>query len=236
MDAGEYSIYVQAIALQDSYYQNSPTSTVYKLIKGQTLPTVENIAITKDLDSSAVNVTWDKVENSLGYKVYVYQNKYGDYALVNSADVEQSENPTLNIGSDLNKEGEYKIYIKAIGDEVDYITSVLRRDCVYQYTMEHTADFERYSINMYGNTYNYKVESADQLRNLLWYHYIYSQDEWMFDTLKYNLKIYCDKSLDVIAEEISTAALTEVKKLSTNQEKMDKIATILLEQYPENIS
>ena len=88
-------------------------------------------------------------------------------------------------------------------------------------------------IFMYGNVYDYKVTTLDDLKHLLWYHYLYNDDVWMYNTLEYNLKIHCTLDLDQLANQISETFANQVLAVNTNAQKMDLIAKELLKQYPE---
>lgn len=233
---GVYRIYVRAIALEESAYIDSvECGNPYRLVKATTLEMVTNIQKEKK-DNGEINITWNKVENASGYQVYVYYNQGDEQFLRKSTFVAQSENPIVNIGSGkdmcVNKEGDYLVQIRAIGDGTEYESgqSVIEQ---YKHTMELVADFERNSVFMYGANYSYKIEDVEDLKNLLWYHYLYNSQTWKKDTLNYNLKIYCDKDLDDLANSISATIGNEVTSVSTNAEKMDIIAKVLLAQYPE---
>ena len=245
VEQGVYRVYVQAIALEGSFYTDSATSgNPCRFTKGESLAVVENITVTKRTgagNAGEIDLTWDSVENISGYQVYVYYNNQGENILKKSIFVSQTESPTLNIGSGeymcLNKEGSYTIQIKALGDDKAYESSKAYT-LTYIYLMENQVDFERNNISMYGNTYNYKVETVDELKNLLWYHYLYNEDVWNYNTLEYNLKIYCNADLDGLANDISESVATQVENVTANVAKMNIIAKALIEQYPEmdNIS
>ena len=237
---GVYRVYVKAIALDGGFYTDSATSgNPYRLTKGETLPVVSNVAITKrtgPTSNGEIDITWDSVNNSGGYQAYVYYNNNGQTTLKKSVYVEQSKNPSLNIGTGehkcLTKEGLYTISIKALGDGENYETSQLS-NTPYTYTMQYEVDFGRNTIFMYGNIYDYKVTTLDDLKHLLWYHYLYNNDVWMYNTLEYNLKIHCTLDLDQLANQISESFANQVQAVNTNAQKMDLIAKELLKQYPE---
>lgn len=238
---GVYKIDVEAVPLDSSspYYASGPSGNPYRLTKGETLTTPVNITVNRRSGSNAngeIDLTWNRVTNSLGYQVYVYYNTYGKNILKKSVFVPQTQNPNINIGTGtnkcLNKEGIYTIQIKAIGDGTEYVNSQIST-YAYEYSMQTQADFERGNIYIYGKTYTYSVSSAEELKNLLWYHYLYNQDTWKYDTFDYNLKIYCDLDLDKLALEVSQSIFDEMAGLTTNQGKMKTIALALLRQYPE---
>jgi len=240
---GVYRVYVKAIALENGFYTDSAASgNPYRLTKGETLPIVSNVSIAKRTGATSngeIDITWDKVANSKGYQVYIYYNNNGKSTLIKSVYVAQANKPTLNIGSgenkSLNKEGQYTISIKALGDGKNYETSQLS-NTPYTYIMQTEADFTRNTIFMNGNVYDYKVNNLDDLKNLLWYHYLYNDDVWLYNTLEYNLKINCSLDLDKLASEISESFANRVQLVNTNAQKMDLIAKELLNKYTEAIA
>ncbi len=241
-DKGTYKVYVKAIAYEGSGYTDSPEGgNPDTIVKGETLNMVENVNITKCTGENAlgeVDLTWDKVENSSGYQVYVYYNSNHGEVLKKSIFVTQSDNPSVNIGSGdylcLNKEGSYVIKIKTIGDGKEYENSQTM-SVPYVYVMENVLDFKRNTVFMNGNEYSYKVETAEDLKNLLWYHYLYNNEVWQQELYIYNLKVYFSKSLDNLALEVdeSGRVADEVRAFTTNTSKMNIIARALLSQYPE---
>jgi len=242
IENGVYRVDVQALAKEGSYYSNSVTGgKPYKLTKGETLSTPENIEVKTNMEH--INLTWDKVENSSNYQVYVYYHAFGQKMLKKSIFVAQSNNPSVDIGYGehlcLNKEGTYSIEIKAVGDGEKFENSQTA-NASYEYVMRTSYDFSRNSIFIAGNTYSYKIENATQLKSLLWHHYLYNDDVWAYGDLGYNLKIYYDGNLNELAYSISENLGIEIDNVSqqvagqdVNKQKMDIIARALLNQYPE---
>ena len=237
IDNGVYRVYVQAIAKKgenEVYTDSLESGNPARFVKGQTLLSPENILIAKDSENpKQINISWDSVENAIGYEVKIYYNYKNTPILVKSVKLTSTENPTLNIGSDkylsINQEGSYNITIRALGDDDVYETSQASASS-YNYVMETLEDFKRASVFMYGQTLDYQVETLDDLKHLLWYHYLYNEDVWNYNTLEYNLKIYCDKNLDELAPD---DIKEEVATKTYNKDKMDIIARYLLKQYPE---
>jgi len=237
---GIYRIYVQAVAREGGFYLDSATTgNPYRLVKAETLALAGNINVDKLENSAQVNLTWDSVENSSGYRVEIYYTENNVSELKQLIYVPQSSNPSVDIGSgeylSLGKEGAYTIKIKALSDNDAYESSQAST-ATYAYTMENIADFERNVSNIYNKNYTHKVTDVESLKNLIWYHYLYNQNTWNYNTLQYNLKVYCDIDLNSIAGQISTAVANRVAAVSSNADKMNIIATELLRQYPEPIS
>lgn len=248
---GVYRVYVKAIALEGSAYTNSAESgNPYRLVKGETLSAVKNISVVPTQNGASngeMYITWDRITNASGYQVYVYYNEYGKNILKESVYVSQVANgsvPSLNVGSGehkcIGKEGEYSIQIKTMGDGEQYENSQFATQ-LYTYNMKTVADFERYSAFMYGGHYTYNVTNYKQLQHLLWYHYLYNDETWRYDSVEYNLKIYFNGSADKLAndilEDFGTTAASELVSLvasyTENDDKMFAVANYLLKQYPE---
>ncbi len=251
---GVYRVYVKAIALTGGAYTDSPDSgNPYRIVKGETLPVAQNITFDKTADGEIL-VKWAKVENAVGYQIYVYYNQDGINLLKQSVYVAQNDQPNINIGSGqykcVGKEGVYSVQIKALGDNVAYENSQLAGSA-YSYVMENVVDFERHQVFMYGKEYAYKVTKLEDLKNLLWYHYLYNKDVWNYNnSLEYNLKIYFDDTEYILgkdqdnndiyvdpiyelAREISDDFATSVSAYTNNADKMSAIALEVLRRYPE---
>ena len=237
---GTYKIDVEAIPLDitSPYKASGPSGNPVIITKGTTLENPSNISITKRVGGTSngeIDVTWNKVNNCDGYQIYVYYDNYGKRVLKKSEYISQSNAPTYNIGTGsdcINKEGVYTIQIKAVGDGKQYINSQITSQS-YQYEMVNIADFQRTNIFIYGNNYTYYIRNSEDLKNLLWYHYLYNQDVWINDNGEYNLKIYCDKDLDILAGQISNELQSRISSMATDADKMPEIARELLNKYPE---
>ena len=235
---GVYRIYVQAVAREGGFYLDSATGgNPYRLEKNETLDMAKNIKIERQSNGD-VCLIWDSVENSSGYRVEVYYTEINTQILQQVIYVPQSANPSVNISSGeyscLTKEGAYTIQIKALG-ESGYESSQ-NSPATVGYSMKNASDFERNIVFMYGNKFSHKISNAEDLKNLIWYHYLYNHNVLSYNSINYNLKIYCDVDLDTIAGQISQEVADAVGKASTNAIKMDIIGKALLMQYPEVIS
>lgn len=231
-EAGAYKVYVKAIAIKGSYYTDSATSgNPYNFTKGLTLPSVSNLLISKS--NGKIIASWDKVANCMGYKVNIYYQFAGQSRLITSI---ETINNSINIGADkykcVDKEGDYTIEVKPLGDGKTYETGKYAT-YTYQYKADVLADFKRNTITILGQTQDYFIDNLDDLKYLLWYHYLYNDQVWSYNSnLTYNLKVYCSKNLDTLAEDCGENVATQVSQASNNAEKMRIIATSLLEQYP----
>ncbi|MBQ3502869.1 MAG: hypothetical protein IJA72_04330, partial [Clostridia bacterium] len=207
IENGVYRVYVKAMALEGGSYTDSADSgNPYRVVKGETLSVAQNITFEKkSTNAGEIFVKWSKVENAIGYQVYVYYNEDGNNVLKESVYVAQTNEPSLNIGSGeykcVGKEGDYSVQIKALGDNIAYENSQLSSSA-YSYVMEKIVDFKRYSVFMYGNNYTYYVTKLDDLKNLLWYHYLYNKDTWIYNnSLEYNFKVYFDDSITITGKD-----------------------------------
>ena len=233
-DAGTYRIYVKAIAIKGSYYTDSATSgNPYNLTKGLTLENVNNLKITKD-NTGQILVSWDEVKNCSGYQVNIYYQFNNLTKLVKSMETSLT---SLNIGEGnykcVNKEGLYTVEVKALGSK-SYGTETGKYTVAsYNYILESSTDFKRGTVEMFGTTQDYHIDTLDDLKYLLWYHYLYNNEVWNYSpTLTYNLKVYCDKDLNTLAEGCGDTIAMQVRAMTTNVDKMRIIAQALLGQYP----
>ncbi len=227
---GVYKVYVKAIALQDGYYEDSATSgNPARLVKGYTLPIVKNIAVNKS--GEKIIATWSAVANSSSYQVAIYYTSpTGDKVLKKILDTKTN---SIELASDIvAKEGDYGVQVKAIGDGELYETGQVG---VYSYkhVMETIYDFNRNTVFMYGNDYQYQITDLNDFKHLLWYHYLYNNEVWDYDnSLEYNLKVYCSADLETLAKNYSASLAEEVKGME-NVDIMKHIATKFLSEYPE---
>ena len=236
-EKGVYRIYIQAMARQADEYYRSSEITSCVLTKGETLRPVTNIKIEKDKAKDQINLSWDSVTNSVYYRVQVYYNDSNGKVLNKEIVVPQSTNPNINLVSSeqcaIGKEGVYSVEIKAVGNDV-YESSAIATTS-YNHTMETIGDFERNKIFVEGNTYSYKISDVNTLKHLLWQHYLYNNQTWAYDTINYNLKVYCDLDLDELAIQVGGID-AGIERATSKVEKMNAIAKELLEQYKEALS
>lgn len=230
-EAGVYKVYVKAIARSLYYTDSVASGNPYNFSKGLTLPSVNNLSIVKS--NGKILAGWDKVENCKGYKVNIYYQFGGQSRLITSI---ETMSTSINIGADkykcVYKEGDYTIEVKPLGDGKTYETGKYAT-YTYQYKAETLSDFKRNTVTMFGESRDYFIETLDDLKYLLWYHYLYNDQVWNYNSaLTYNLKVYCSKNLDTLAEGCGESVATQVGMADNNAEKMKIIATSLLEQCP----
>lgn len=234
IDNGEYKVSVRAIAREGSFYTDSATSSnPYIFTKGLTLSAVNNFKIVKSTNKSMF-LKWDAVENALSYKVNVYYVEGVTERLLLSTTIQETQ---IDLGNGdfkcFNQEGTYIFKVKTIGDGVEHESSVYSTHS-YNYSMSNINDYTRNTIFMYGNEYNYRIETYEQLQNLLWYHYLYNNYVFKFsETISYNLKVYCSVDIDNLAQSYSEDLYNLIKDLDTNQAKMEKLGEVALSRYPE---
>ena len=236
-ESGVYRIYIQAMARQADEYYRSSEITSYVLTKGETLHPVTNIKIEKDKTKDQINLSWDSVTNSTYYRVQVYYNSANGKVLSKEIIAPQSSTPKVNLVSSeqcaIGMEGAYSVEIRAVGNDVYESSSVAT--ATYNHTMETIGDFERNKVFVEGSTYSYKVSDVNTLKHLLWQHYLYNNQTWAYDTINYNLKVYCDLDLAEVATQVGGIE-ADIERAANKVEKMNLIATELLKQYKEVLS
>ena len=233
-DAGTYRIYVKAIAIKGSYYTDSATSgNPYKLTKGLTLDNVNNLKITKD-SNNQILVSWDEIKNCSGYQVNIYYQFNNLTKLIKTLETSVT---SLDIGEgnykSINKEGLYTVEVKALGSK-SYGTETGKYTVAsYNYIAEKSKDFRRNTVEIFGTTQDYYIDTLDDLKYLLWYHYLYNDEVWNYSpTLSYNLKVYCKTDLNVLAQGCGDTIAMQVRAMTYSVDKMRIIGQALLNQYP----
>ncbi len=244
--AGEYHIYITALASDSSFYVDSNESTTYGVVdKLETLPVPTNIQFASASKDSFL-VRWTGDENADYYIVRVSDT------LDRSYEFKVYDATQVNINSSITVEGNYKVSVKAMIDPVSenaatYISSPFSQasDLIYRFVDEH--DFERYSVYMYGEYYDFHIDDALDLTNILWYHYLFGIDSTT------NLNIYIHQNTDEtlkdaiirLAEEASAEdiylfteddewnALIGETGGATEGALLEYVARVLLGEYPE---
>ncbi len=183
---GVYYIYVTAIGRD--LYANSDESKAYIILeKVQTLATPQIVKYgnvnenelyvywigDKNADYFLVNVI-DQYDHKFEIKVL---NNQGNKELVNAVECFKA-----NINDAISIQGDYKIEIKAaidtgIENVKEYLNSPYCKQDTFKYERKLKQDFIRDKFFYNGTEYNYLIEDVKQLRDALWYNYLYRIDE-----------------------------------------------------------
>lgn len=180
--AGEYHIYVTAIADRNGYYSDSDESTSFaKIDKLNTLVAPSELTY-ESISKDSFTLSWQAVEHA-------------DYYLVKVTEPNGQEREfstytnSVNINSCMTVQGRYTVNVKSMVDmsstnSAYYMSSQFGDDYVIDYSYTEQHDYERYSVFMAGEYYDYVVENVQDLRGLLFYHYLYGVDR------EYSLNMY----------------------------------------------
>lgn len=248
---GEYHIYLTALAAEDSYYGDANESSNYAVVsKLYTLTKPHNLT-TENKDKSTYLLKWEGDINTDYYLVkltdtYGFEHEFNVYG-----------SASANISSYLTVPGNYSAEVSAMinplsSNAAEYESSSSTRfDITYNLTNPH--DFERHAISMYGYSTDYVVDSFEDLKTLLWHHYLYKLDD-------FGLSIYinnqpCEEIIDgtpVIRTETVKESIVRLadeasvlhnfntdsewlnKKASESDSNLLKyLCSVILENYPE---
>ncbi len=172
---GNYYFYITALAPKGSYYadanESSTFGTLNKLTSLVKPSEIEFENISKDLFVAS----WNGDDNA-------------DYYLIKITDpngisfeTKIYKSTSANINQYITIQGTYKIdiysMVETLGETAKEYTSSSATSTTLHHTYKLKQDFLRHSISMYGNSYNFIVANANDLKNLLWYHYLYEIDE-----------------------------------------------------------
>jgi len=171
-ERGSYYFYVTALApTQNSYYSNSTESSTFGYVSKLT---------TLNAPSNATYFSESKTFFTLGW----IGDDNADYYLVKITDPRNITNEfkvygetSTDINQYINVQGQYYIsiysMINPLGENAKEYTSSAAYNANFNYTYSKIADFERYSIYMFGSSYDFLIENVQDLKNILWYHYLY---------------------------------------------------------------
>ncbi len=185
LQAGEYYVYVTALAARNSFYGDSNESQTYGVLnKLTTLDTPSDIQFSNQ-SSDTYLVRWTGDDNADYYTIRVTDTNgvAREYRAYNSTQ--------YNISSSLTVEGNYSISVKAMIDTtsqnaIEYTSSPFSEEVYLYYTYNVAHDFERYSVYMYGNYYDFSINDINDLMYVLWYHYLFGINS------EQNLGLYLD--------------------------------------------
>ncbi len=150
-------------------------------------------------DNTASNVKQQNEQYVLSWNSHPTATEYDVY--VNDTLVDTVSATSMDITSYLIDDKTYELEIKvdgAVGDEVVYSEN-------YKYQAESKADFMRKTFFMYGDVYDYNIETLDEYKIFVWYNILYRNSGVRF----YN-------------------SCTELTKFNVNQKTFDYIL-----EYPE---
>ena len=181
IEKGLYYVYVIASSTNASYVDSAESSSYGVVDKLESLHTPKNIQ-QFDVSKDVYNLTWEGDVNADYYTVTITNpnnisfthNVYGSTTTNISQYLTVQGKYVIKIGANINPAGE------KIAMYTDSASALMSLD--YKYQLKH--DFERYSVTMYGEEYNFVIDNINTLKNILWYHLINDIDNL------YNLNLY----------------------------------------------
>ena len=187
---GRYFVYVTAVAATGGFYANSDDSNSFaELNKLNTLNTPYDFDY-QNASSSEYFVSWIGDVHADYFLVNVvdpYNISY-EYIVRNTLTEDEINNEvteivrSCNISDALSIQGAYKVKVKAMVDTesesaIIYSSSPFSEIDTFIYRHTSQKDFERTTISMNGTTYNYVIKNIEQLKNVLWFNYLYEIDD-----------------------------------------------------------
>lgn len=246
---GNYSIYVRAKASEGTnylYLSSAESGNPYLLEKDkETLAVVTGItADEKQAGEQGKDfyLKWTAVSNADSYYVNIYyqalNNTKGDLVLLQEVNTTTNK---LNLADYLKREGNYKFKIKAVS-KGDFESSGVT-DFSYKYIMTVDNDFARNTVFMNGVNYSHLISSYEQLKNVMWYYYLFNLDEFYDDVndLNYKFKIMLKTSIETLEsqckqENPSFEIITEDNGEPLSEMiRLHRIAAVALSSYKEGM-
>jgi len=174
--AGTYYFYVTALAAKNSYYADSNESSEYGELRNKLKSLVSPTSIGfANKNSTSYKMNWIGDENADFYLVKLTDPNGILHELIveDSTEVELNEFMTI--------QGTYSVEIYSMidpnGEKAKEFVSSSATMASEFYTYKYEHDLERYKISLYGTKYDFVVKDVNQLKTLLWYHYLYEIDQ-----------------------------------------------------------
>lgn len=192
-EQGEYQIYMTALAPDKENYTQSEESTEYASInKLNTLNKPENIGF-NNISSSSYIMSWDGDQHADYYLIHLTQPN-------NITTELRAYSESFDINKYMTIQGTYTISISsrvnATGENAKSYesSSATTTNEIYVYSQEH--DYKRYSSSIYGNEFDYYIEDVEELKNVLWYHYLFGVDNGLNNSTKLAIYIHRETKED----------------------------------------
>ena len=189
-EKGEYLIYMTALAQTGSrYWDSEESSEPHRVNKLNTLNTPSDITFSNDSENSYI-VSWTGDEHADYYTVILTQPNMITTEL-------KAYNNTIDINEYIGLQGSYNISISAkvnaAGDNAKDFENSPAGTTAHLFNRSLAHDFRRTTNSMYESGFDYYIDDVSELKNALWYHYLYGVD----NGLKNNstLSLYIDTKL-----------------------------------------
>ncbi|MBQ8614954.1 MAG: hypothetical protein IJ415_00065 [Clostridia bacterium] len=202
---GSYYFYITALApKQNSYYADAIESTTFGYVnKMTTLNSPTNITYT-NLTKNSYLLNWTGDEHADYYLVKITDPR----SISHEFKVYNAESTDIN--KYMTVQGTYTISIYSMinptSENAKEYASSSATNVNIRYIYQSQRDFERYSVYMYGGYYDFMVEDALSLKNLLWYHYLYEIDSTTNLTMMLTKKQKENGSTETMREVIERIA------------------------------
>lgn len=239
---GTYYFYITALApKQNSHYADANESTQYGYVSKMT-------TLEKPYDITFVN------ESNSSYMLSWQGDANADYYLIKlvtphnlSYELKAYNTTSVNINSYMTVQGTYNVSIysmvNATGENAKEFSSSSASDKSEVYNYTELKDFERYSIFMYGENYDFVVSNIDDLKNILWYHYLYEIDNNGLSIMLKRDNLMLRDIIYKLSEEANNSDLylffsdqewLNLQRTGTSNEMFAYLCQKILELYPES--
>ncbi len=182
--SGKYFFYVTAIAKEGGNYADSQESNALIREKRTTLNSPTDIKYINE-DEDEYYITWLGDDHADYYQIKITDTNSLEYEILDydgfEIDDEGNKRYSANISNYLTVQGTYSFILYSrvtpnSENSKEYTTGEPTEVTnLYEYTLEQ--DFLRYSVSMYGSEYDFMINDIHDLKNILWYHYLYEMNQ-----------------------------------------------------------
>ncbi len=245
---GTYYFYITALASENSssFYSDSNESKHAKVDKLTSLNAPTDITVAGNLNDTSFTLRWTGDEHADKYLIRI-ESPDGTTSeeTIHGADCTQA-----NIEKYMTIQGNYTItvasQITALSPNSTEYTASVGGVLTFEYKFETEQDFKRYSVYNYGEKTNFLVQNVQELKNLLWFYYLYPQDNYglTFMLKPTNQFVGLSNSIVDLADEATTLQLHNFAAdetwtnmvnsgSATPNDLMEYVCKALLSVYPE---
>ncbi len=213
--AGEYQVYMTAQSNSEYFVESQESSVFGRIEKRNTLDTPTNFTFDNTVSGYIMNWTGD--ENADYYLIKIVQP--------NNVTIEINKNPNnyINISPYLNMQGNYQISVMSkvntSGSNAMAYENSPESKINHWYEFKEIQDYKRCRNSIYGQEFDYYISSVEELKNVLWYHYLYGVDNGLNNNT--NLSIYLEKGKLSGQPDIDETTRDVIYRLAEEADEID---------------
>ncbi len=211
--AGNMSITVTAVGVTEYY-----TSSISDVVAFTTQPLYASVVSNLNIRhvASGITATWDESDFSNGYKIELNGTVLEDSYIGTS----------YTLTDKFLDEGTYTLKISALGYGYYQNSAVTTQD--YDYTFRYQTDFARHKVFMYGEYWDYDIESYENFMYVNWHQFLFRRT---------TIRVYIADVKSIVREYNKYSGIKyNIDLTSTDSISVQRLAYYTCNLYPEYVS